>query len=103
MMAASLDNACEKIATGWNHFRGYGEETLIRLHDVSIPAFSKAPALALAVMLVFYFAVNSYVGKEKYKLPKAVPGIPIFGNSFQIPALQQGPWAKQLAEQYGEM
>ncbi|PSK59461.1 3-hydroxyphenylacetate 6-hydroxylase [Elsinoe australis] len=41
--------------------------------------------------------------KSKYKLPPRVPGVPIFGNSFQVPPKQQGPWAKKLAEQYGEM
>ena len=40
---------------------------------------------------------------RKYKLPVTVPGVPVFGNTFQIPALQQGPWAKRLAEKYGEM
>lgn len=40
---------------------------------------------------------------QKYKLPPIVPGVPFFGNMFQIPPLQQGPWAKQLAERYGEM
>ena len=39
----------------------------------------------------------------KYKLPPLVPGLPIFGNTFQIPLSQQGPWAKKLAEKYGEM
>ncbi|PNS18823.1 3-hydroxyphenylacetate 6-hydroxylase [Sphaceloma murrayae] len=41
--------------------------------------------------------------QSKYKLPPRVPGVPIFGNSFQVPPKQQGPWAKKLAEQYGEM
>lgn len=41
--------------------------------------------------------------KKRYKLPPVVPGVPVFGNSFQVPAKQQGPWAKQLAEKYGEM
>ncbi|RMJ23696.1 Cytochrome P450 [Aspergillus sp. HF37] len=53
--------------------------------------------------MLVYYAYNSYQWHTKYKLPPQVPGIPVFGNTFQIPALQQGPWAKDLAEKYGEM
>lgn len=42
-------------------------------------------------------------GRKEYKLPPLVPGIPIMGNAFQVPATQQGRWAKSLAEKYGEM
>lgn len=40
---------------------------------------------------------------SRYKLPPHVPGVPVFGNTFQVPPVQQGPWAKNLAEKYGEM
>lgn len=56
----------------------------------------------LAIIIGLWLLQNIRRGK-KYKLPPRVPGIPFFGNAFQIPALQQGPWAKELAQKYGEM
>lgn len=41
--------------------------------------------------------------KRKYRLPPQVPGIPIFGNLFQPPPVQQGEYFRRLAEKYGEM
>jgi hypothetical protein len=65
-------------------------------------AFTTSAVGLIALMLVYY-AYNSYQWHTKYKLPPRVPGVPVFGNTLQIPALQQGPWAKDLAEKYGEM
>lgn len=56
----------------------------------------------IALLLVQY-AYTTFRWHKKYKLPPHVPGVPIFGNTFQIPAIQQGPWGKKLAEKYGEM
>ncbi|KAJ9488600.1 hypothetical protein VN97_g4692 [Penicillium thymicola] len=56
----------------------------------------------IALLLVQY-AYTTFRWHKKYKLPPQVPGVPIFGNTFQIPAIQQGPWGKKLAEKYGEM
>jgi hypothetical protein len=58
--------------------------------------------LSLGVLVGFKLW-NSYQWKSKYKLPPGPKGIPYFGNMFQIPPYHQGPWAKRLAEQYGEM
>lgn len=58
--------------------------------------------MGLAIIVGFWLLRKTRRDK-KYKLPPRVPGVPIFGNTFQIPALQQGPWAKGLAEKYGEM
>ena len=58
--------------------------------------------LTIGVIIVS-FGLLRRKADQKYKLPPLVPGIPIFGNSFQVPPTQQGPWAKQLAEKYGEM
>jgi hypothetical protein len=41
--------------------------------------------------------------RTKYRLPSGPKGIPYFGNMFQMPAFHQGPWAKEMAEKYGEM
>ena len=57
----------------------------------------------LALTGTIYSFWQSSVRKGKYKLPPLVPGAPLFGNTFQVPLIQQGPWAKKLAEKYGEM
>ena len=66
--------------------------------DVKLTIF-----LGLLVLLVVRQWFHSYLKSKAYRLPPTVPGVPIFGNTFQIPAVQQGPWAKKLAEKYGEM
>jgi hypothetical protein len=52
---------------------------------------------------VYVYQLYIRTTKTGYKLPPLVPGIPIFGNALQVPSTQQGPWAKELAEKYGEM
>lgn len=60
--------------------------------------------LGVGALTLFVFVnITKKLRATKYKLPPQVPGLPIFGNTFQIPAVQQGPWAKKLAEAYGEM
>ncbi|OQV00569.1 hypothetical protein CLAIMM_06049 [Cladophialophora immunda] len=59
--------------------------------------------LGLLVLFVGQSWLRSLIKSRSYRLPPVVPGVPVFGNTFQIPALQQGPWAKKLAEKYGEM
>lgn len=60
-------------------------------------------AITTVAVLVAATFVQRYQFNKKYKLPVRIPGIPFFGNSFQLPPLQQGPWAKKMAEKYGEM
>ncbi|KAF8855770.1 cytochrome P450 [Acephala macrosclerotiorum] len=45
----------------------------------------------------------SYYGGKKYKLPPRLPGLPIVGNTFQIPPFQGGLWASEQAKKMGEM
>lgn len=60
--------------------------------------------LTVVALMVGKWIYDTIQWKRKYKLPPTVEGgVPFFGNTFQIPALQQGPWAKKLAEKYGEM
>jgi hypothetical protein len=60
--------------------------------------------LGVGALTLFVFAhITKKLRATKYKLPPQVPGLPIFGNTFQVPATQQGPWAKKLAKTYGEM
>lgn len=39
----------------------------------------------------------------KYKYPNPIPGIPFFGNSFQMPSKSQGPYMTTLARKSGDM
>ncbi|KAF2258227.1 cytochrome P450 [Lojkania enalia] len=41
--------------------------------------------------------------RRKYRLPPGPKGVPLLGNMLQMPAYHQGPWAKEMAEEYGEM
>lgn len=68
----------------------------------NLSAYSNAIVALLAVFAIYVF-VSRRSFNSKYKLPPRVPGLPVLGNSLQIPLSQQGPWAKKLAEQYGEM
>ncbi|KAF2198478.1 cytochrome P450 [Delitschia confertaspora ATCC 74209] len=40
---------------------------------------------------------------RKYNMPVRVPGLPIVGNTLQLPLQHQGPVAAELAKKYGEM
>lgn len=57
----------------------------------------------LVLALALRYSYNQISFKRKYKLPPRVPGIPFFGNTFQIPRYNAGAWAKGLAAKYGEM
>ncbi|EXJ55055.1 uncharacterized protein A1O5_12794, partial [Cladophialophora psammophila CBS 110553] len=59
--------------------------------------------LRLLVLIVGQSWLRSFIKSRSYRLPPVVLGVPVFSNTFQIPALQQGPWAKKLAEKYGEI
>jgi hypothetical protein len=61
--------------------------------------------LSLSALVVYVLAtsITNRTRAPIYNLPPLVPGVPLFGNTFQIPLVQQGPWAKKLAEKYGEM
>ena len=62
-------------------------------------------ALAVLTSIISLAAWNlrGYVKARKYKLPPRIPGIPVFGNTFQLPPLKQGVWAIEMAQKYGEM
>ena len=63
--------------------------------------------LALFSAVVLYLVqllLTNHLRMRKYKLPPRIKGgVPLFGHMFQVPPVQQGPWAKKLAEEYGEM
>lgn len=60
--------------------------------------------LAAVTLYLVQNVVREKIRMSKYKLPPRIPGgLPVIGNTFQMPPTQQGPWAKDLAEKYGEM
>lgn len=65
------------------------------------------PLLALSLLLLAVIVVgwrlNENARARRYKLPPRIPGIPIFGNTFQLPPLKQGLWGVEMAKKYGEM
>ena len=69
--------------------------------------FIKRPLFGVAflgtLILIAVWQVKRYVRARRYKLPPSIPGIPVFGNTFQLPPLKQGVWAIEMAKQYGEM
>lgn len=64
-----------------------------------------AGLLAVTVFLVSRRLVHEYQYEKKYRFPPIVPGLPIVGNSLQLPTRVglQGPYLAKLAEKYGEM
>lgn len=64
-----------------------------------------AGLLAVTVFLVVRRLVHEYQYEQKYRFPPIVPGLPIVGNSLQLPTRVglQGPYLAKLAEKYGEM
>ncbi|KAH6988427.1 cytochrome P450 [Ilyonectria destructans] len=48
-------------------------------------------------------ASTSFLHQSKYILPNPIPGVPFFGNSFQMPSEGQGPFATKLAKKTREM
>ncbi|KAH7067217.1 cytochrome P450 [Paraphoma chrysanthemicola] len=73
------------------------EGEISRTSLFAIATFTTVTLLVLATLL------QQLRFNQQYKLPNRIPGIPFFGNSFQLPPIQQGPWGKEMAEKYGEM
>jgi len=67
--------------------------------------FSLFPTFFISILVIGILrrAFSSHVANRKYKLPPRVPGLPIVGNTFQLPPIQQGLWGKEMSEKYGEM
>lgn len=82
-------------------------EKLQSTQEAPLRMTSNQPLIAVIAGLGILFVLSSLVQssrKTKWaKLPPAIPGLPIIGNSLSVPATQQGPWAKEQAEKYGEM
>ncbi|CZR68763.1 related to cytochrome P450 [Phialocephala subalpina] len=63
------------------------------------------PVLALGAIAAFIlqYAISRYRFNKKYKFPNVVPGLPILGNSLQVPFPAAGMWGVETARKYGEM
>lgn len=59
--------------------------------------------LAVLAIVVVHRVVSNYLWNKKYKLPPRVPGIPLLGNTFQVPPMGQGLWGQEVSKKYGEM
>jgi hypothetical protein len=70
---------------------------------MSIASAILPAVVCLVVALILERCVATYFYNKKYKLPPRVPGLPILGNSLQIPLVHPGTWAKEMADKYGEM
>ena len=69
---------------------------------MALPLFTYAFVLTF-LGLISYHLITTYQFNKKYKLPPLIPGLPIVGNTFQLPPLKQGVWGMRMARQYGEM
>ncbi|KAF2117171.1 cytochrome P450 [Lophiotrema nucula] len=68
----------------------------------SLPSYAPTALLAVAILILAkLWARHQY--NKKYRLPPGPKGVPYFGNMFQMPPFHQGPWAKSMADKYGEM
>lgn len=63
------------------------------------------PLLVLGALAAFIlqYAISKYRFNRKYKLPNVVPGLPILGNSLQVPFPAAGMWGVEMAKKYEEM
>lgn len=75
------------------------------IHIVGLEGSSFATALFFTVvaLVIVQRLVSSHLYNKKYKLPPRIPGLPIVGNTFQLPGNQQGQWGIVQARKYGEM
>ncbi|KAI1067539.1 hypothetical protein LB506_003833 [Fusarium annulatum] len=69
-----------------------------------LPAHIFYLMIGLTLLTSIALLIAGNVGrKEKYNYPNPIPGIPFFGNSFQVPSEGQGPWMTEIAKRTGEM
>lgn len=66
----------------------------------------KGVALVALLCLAIFIASTIFTNiraNRKYKLPNLVPGLPIIGNTHQLPSHNLCLHAEQLAKEYGDM
>jgi hypothetical protein len=74
-------------------------------HIAGLEGSSVATTLffAVVVLAIVQKIVSTHLYNKKYKFPPRIPGLPIVGNTFQLPLSQQGQWGIFQAKKYGEM
>jgi hypothetical protein len=77
----------------------------MELHIAGLEGSSISGALFFAVVIlaIVQRIVSNHLYNKKYKFPPRIPGLPIVGNTFQLPLSQQGKWGIVQAKKYGEM
>lgn len=60
-------------------------------------------SLVTLLCLVTQHLYTRYTFAKHYHLPPSVPGLPLLGNTHQIPPINQGLWGLSLARKYGEL
>jgi hypothetical protein len=75
------------------------------LHIAGLEGSSVATTIffAVVVLAIVQKIVSTHLYNKKYKFPPRIPGLPIVGNTFQLPLSQQGQWGIVQAKKYGEM
>ncbi len=59
--------------------------------------------LIILLVLCIRWVKQSISLRYQYRFPNPVPGLPIIGNSLQMPTTGQGPYLQALGEKYGDM
>ncbi|PNS21541.1 Phenylacetate 2-hydroxylase [Sphaceloma murrayae] len=72
---------------------------------MGLAAYTPLIGVFAIVSWIALSVIRSKVKARKYNMPNRVKGIPIFGNTFQIPVdtCGQAVWATELAKKHGEM
>ncbi|KAI8941340.1 hypothetical protein NX059_002565 [Plenodomus lindquistii] len=57
----------------------------------------------IIVGYISFLLIEDFLHLRKYRYPNLVPGLPLLGNTLQLPATDLGPYLQKLGEKYGEM
>lgn len=63
---------------------------------------SSIAVLVVVIAIIVKTLLSRRQYKAKYKLPPAIPGWPIIGNTLGVP-FPAGVWGHEMAKKYGEM
>ncbi len=75
----------------------------IQIAGLESSSIVTAALFAIATLFLVQKVVANQAASKKYKYPPQIPGWPVFGNTFMMPSIRQGMWAREQAMKYGEM
>lgn len=78
-------------------------EVALKMEFLEPTSTSSKIFVAVLAIIVVQRIVSNYLWNNKYKLPPRIPGLPILGNTFQLPPMRQGLWGQEMTKKYGEM